>query len=153
MTASLPDLTALPDTDAVRLLALVADYASALPDLAHQRRTADRLGEAAADVTADFGDAVTDGDLARAALAYLATTPEGTPALSAAAAIPAGTTRFDPTGLLVGALVVAVLQTDVDLTRDRDGRWKLHIRKHAMRDSTLAALVAKLLSYYRQNRP
>ncbi|MDG6106466.1 hypothetical protein Daura_27100 [Dactylosporangium aurantiacum] len=151
MTASLPDVADLTDPEAVRLLTLVADHGTALPDAGQLRQIGSRLREAAA-VDEQPGPAapVTAGDLARAALEYLAGSPEHRQVVARAASIPADGTRFEPATLAVGALVVIALQTEVKFSRDERGRWRLEVHKQAMRDSTLVSLITKLLDFSRQ---
>jgi hypothetical protein len=85
--------------------------------------------------------AATDTALARAALAYLlATDPAAARLLPRAMQIATepdtGPALFDPLALLASRLIFAVLQTEVDWTSTDSSRWKLRIRKRAMRDST-----------------
>ncbi len=41
----------------------------------------------------------------------------------------------------------AILQTEVKLTRDAQGRWTFTVHKHPVRDSTLGQVISKLLAY------
>jgi hypothetical protein len=55
-------------------------------------------------------------------------------------------TRFEPaTMIVVGGLVLAVLQTEIDWNRAENGRWKVRIHKRAMRDSTITTLLRSVL--------
>jgi hypothetical protein len=144
------DIAALSDVEAVRVLALIVDRASPLPDPAHQREIETRLRQAAEQPdAAPAGGPVSAGDLARAALHHLATAPDNAALIARAAQMQPQQSRFDTVTLLIGALVVLALQTEVDLTRNEDGRWKLHIHRQVMRDSTLATLISKLMAFYR----
>jgi hypothetical protein len=58
----------------------------------------------------DPADPVTAGDLARATLHYLATTPQHQQVVARVAAIPAEATRLEPATLTIGALVVLALR-------------------------------------------
>ena len=148
---ALPDIDALPDAEAIRLLALAADHATALPDPAQQRLTEAHLREAATGSKPEPGAGpVSAGDLARTTLHHLATDPTHRAVMATAAGIPAEHTRLDPATLAVGALVLLALQTEIDLNRDANGRWKIRIHKHATTSSTLTQLVTRLLDYYRQ---
>jgi hypothetical protein len=154
VTTPLPDVAGLPDSHAIRLLTLVADHTTALPDPTQLRRIDTRLREAAAlDQQPDqpgSASPVTAGDLARATLLYLATSPQHQRVVARVATIPAEATRLEPATLTIGALVVLALQTEIKLSRDQHGHWKLNIHKQAMRDSTLANLITKLLTFSRQ---
>jgi hypothetical protein len=151
VTTPLPDVTGLPDPHAIRLLTLVADHTTALPNPTHLRQIDTRLREAATlDKQPGPDDLVTAGELARATLQYLATSPQHQQTVARAATIPTEATRLEPATLTVGAVVVLALQTEIKLSRDQHGRWKLDIHKQAMRDSTLANLISKLLTFSRQ---
>ncbi|SCE98241.1 hypothetical protein GA0074696_2039 [Micromonospora purpureochromogenes] len=145
-------IKALTDKDAIRILALLVDSTGHLPDPTHLRHTETQLDHAAANPDPTDGidpnaAPATPGDLARATLTYLAPTHSDT--ISRAIALPTDTTRFDPTTLAVGALILIALQTEVDITRTDNGHWKLRIHKHRMRDSTLGNLLGKLIATYR----
>jgi len=95
----------------------------------------------------------TPGALARTTLTYLATDqPDTVPVIERAITMTAqgigAPSRLDPLTLGVGALVVLALQTDVHLERTPTGTWRFKIHKKAMRDSTLATLLGKLISAY-----
>jgi hypothetical protein len=154
VTTPLPDLAGLPDPHAIQLLTLVADHTTALPDPTQLHQLDTHLREAATlDDQPGPAEPVTAGDLARATLQYLATSPQHQQVVARAATIPAETTRLEPATLTVGALVLLALQTEIKLSRDQHGHWKLDIHKQAMRDSTLANLISKLLTFSRQPRP
>jgi hypothetical protein len=162
VSSSLPDV---PDEHVITVLALMLEARSRLPDAATAQQSRQRLSAAAADPTplqvideptgpieaapselAGGVQRATDVALARTALQYLiATDPAAarmlSRALKIATAPDAATTRLDPLTLLIGGLVLAVLQTEVDWTRTDTGRWKLRIHKRAMRDSTIATLI------------
>ncbi|WP_346619589.1 hypothetical protein [Blastococcus montanus] len=160
----------IPDEQVIPVLALVLDARRRLPDAATAKQTCERLSAAAADpapleiVDEQTGPAdaspsdlntgstaPSDTALARTALGYLVTTdPEAARVLPRALRLAnepdTGTTRFDPMTLLIGGLVLAVLQTEVDWTRTDTGRWKLRVHKRAMRDSTIATLIRGVLT-------
>jgi hypothetical protein len=144
------DIAALSDMDAVRVLALVVDHSSPLPDAAQQREIETRLRQAAEYAGPEAAtEPVSDGDVARATLQHLATMPEYAALIARAVDMPSQQSR-DILTLAVGALVVLALQTEVDLTRDEEGQWRLRIHKQAMRESTLANVIGKLLALYRK---
>jgi hypothetical protein len=92
---------------------------------------------------------VSEPDLARAALAYLATQPDRVADVRKAIDLAAdATTRIDPAALIVGGLIVLALQTQISLTRDAEGHWRFTFHKHAMTDSTLGTLLGKLIGTY-----
>lgn len=167
-------LNDLPDDQVVKVLALMLEARSWLPDAATAQEIEQRLIAVAADPTslqiiddaaessstsaaeADPGQlpagetAISDAALARVALDYLLTTdPDAAEVLPRAIRLAtdddAGTTRFDPLTLSVAGLVLAALQTEVDWTRSDTGRWKLRVHKRAMRDSTIATLIRGVL--------
>ncbi|SFN88858.1 hypothetical protein SAMN05660359_00446 [Geodermatophilus obscurus] len=102
-----------------------------------------------AEFAADGELAASEAAVARTALSYLITTdPEAARLLPRAIQLAGDRERLEPvTMLLVGGLVIAVLQTEVDWNRADNGRWKLRIHKRAMRDSTIASLVRSVLGF------
>jgi len=153
MTGITDAISALTDQQAIRVLALTLDHAAPLPDPARLRDLDTGLRQA---VTADTGLAdyaepgdqqASPGDLARATLLYLAASqPALVPVIGQAIGLADDTTR-EPT-LLVGALVVLALQTEIKLTRSQAGKWTLTVHKHAAKDSTLGQVISKLLAAY-----
>ncbi|MCM3805957.1 hypothetical protein ND808_08705 [Streptomyces sp. DR7-3] len=90
----------------------------------------------------------TDGELARAALEYVATLGDDA-ACTVSEAIEYAQSpmeRFDPVALSVTVLVAVLLQTEVVVKRDTRGRWSLAIHKRALRDAALGRVFAALLS-------
>jgi hypothetical protein len=111
-------------------------------DTAQTQEAAPAELDAAGDVIAS------EVTLARTALDYLVTTdPKAAELLPRAIRLVSepDNTREPVTLLLVGGLVIAVLQTEVKWDRAENGRWKLHVHKRAMRDSTIATLVRSVL--------
>jgi hypothetical protein len=150
MSSPAETVAGLDDAEAVRVLALVLDHAGHLPDPATLRQADARLASAAAEGADGSGAPISQGELAREALAYLVgSDPATAGVVRRALAVPADVTRLDPGTLAVGGLVLLALQTEVDLYRDEDGRWRLRIRKPSLKDSTLVKLVDKLISLYR----
>jgi hypothetical protein len=89
------------------------------------------------------------GDLARAALAVLAESPLADQTVIADAIGLAQ--RPDRSGLeVVGVLsmVGVVLQTEVKVERDPDGKWHILLHKRPARDSTVGQLLSKLIGYF-----
>jgi hypothetical protein len=167
MTSTTPQeqVAGIPDE---QVAAVLFDLIQALPGRASAEDNRDKLATTAGDPTrlevidddteqvhevdvaelaADGGLAASEAALARAALGYLiATDPEAARLLPRAIQLADDRTRIEPvTLLLVGGLVIAVLQTEIDWNRAENGRWKLRIHKRAMRDSTIATLVRSVL--------
>lgn len=157
-TMDSPAIEALSDRQAIRVLALVADHSGATPDTDQLRELDARLREAMADpelahYATPRGEVGSDGDLARAALAHLAATADHMETVRRAISIAeSDSSRFiEPAALAVGGLVLVALQTEVELTRTSTGRWRLHIHKPAMSDSTLGKVLSKLADLYRRS--
>lgn len=94
------------------------------------------------------GTPVSDGDLARQALELIADDPEKRRIIATIAQnLPTGRQRFDVTGFLLVTGVVTVMQTYVHITRDKDGRWTVEIRKQPTDKTLLKTLVQKLTGY------
>ncbi|OLB76006.1 MAG: hypothetical protein AUI14_19820 [Actinobacteria bacterium 13_2_20CM_2_71_6] len=149
-TEAIEMVNSLSDDQAVRALALVLRYRGTVPDPALLREAEDHLREAAADPSLteyrDPGDGSDAGALSRAALIHLAASdPE---VIERAVYAAEEVNRYDAVSIAVGGLVLLALQTEVELTRNEKGRWRLHIHKKAMRDSTLGRLLTKLISLY-----
>jgi hypothetical protein len=140
------------------VLAAVADYQAPLPDPAQLAALDAGLREALTDSTglagyAQAGDRdAGPGDLARAALQYLAgARPDLVPVITGAIGSPGPVVR-EPVTLAAGVLVVLALQTEVKLTRDARGRWAFTVHKHPARESTLGQVISKLLAAYLPGR-
>ena len=146
-------IAALSDEQAVQVLALAVyrDRAPAPMDPqleAHLREAAHDADTAALAAQ----PAASDGDLARATLRYLADVgPERAGDVQRAITLtsPEPTERFiDPASLVISGLVLLALQTEVRLDRDQQGRWRFRFHKQPMRDSTLGAVLGKLIGAY-----
>ncbi|MFD9092906.1 hypothetical protein [Streptomyces collinus] len=157
------EIDALTDEQAIAVLALVLDHDRRLPDLARARQLDAQIGEAAGepvevDGTAGPGvvavdGAVAPGGLVRDTLRYLiAEQTEVAPVVERAIAMTrqgmGAPSRFDPVTVGVGALVVLVLQTDVQLERTTAGKWRFKVHKKALSDSALGKLLGKLIATY-----
>jgi len=88
------------------------------------------------------------GELARQALLLLAHDDAIRPNLKALVTGPSPE-RFDlgivSGTVLIGAVVIA-LQTQIEIARDRDGRWSFKFKKAAMKDAVLLPLIRKILA-------
>jgi len=92
----------------------------------------------------------TDGDLARAALAYHAESSEESADVIDQAIIYTNNPgeRFGLETLALGGLVLAVLQTDFQLKRDDQGNWHFELHKKAISDATLARLITTFIGHF-----
>ncbi|MEU8971498.1 hypothetical protein AB0D11_19890 [Streptomyces monashensis] len=152
------EIRTLSDEAAVRALtALVEDRGllapaadTDVPDeaLRDALAAAAAAGQLPAPAPAPDGSPAGEGDVARAALEHAAARPELAGVAGEAveyAQSPAD--RFDPVSVSIGALVVALLQTEVVVKRDVRGRWSLTVHKRALRDAALGRLLTALLSH------
>ncbi|MGW5284642.1 hypothetical protein ACWERI_35250 [Streptomyces collinus] len=161
MTVS--EIDALTDEQAIAVLALVLDHERRLPDLTRARQLDVQISEAAGEPVEVDGEtgpgvaaidgAVVPGELVRDTLKYLvAAKPEVAPVVERATLMTrqgmGAPSRFDPLTVGVGALVVLVLQTDVQLERTTAGKWRFKVHKKALSDSALGKLLGKLIATY-----
>ena len=142
-----PTIAALRDDEAVHMVASIAqaqrgvvEVPAPSPDLASALR---EEFAAAPEVSQ-----VNDGELARAALSFLAEDPDYRPAIEARLAA-AGTERF---GLVEVALTTAVLtilvsRIEFETQKDEQGRvtWRFHYTKPGLKEAA-KPLVEKLVS-------
>ncbi len=148
-------ITTLSDEKAVVVLRLVVEH-DRLPvpvddwDSAH-----DHLDEAltVADLAPYAPDNVhsySGSDVARAALRYRADSSDDAAALvDQAISYASGPgERFEPVTLALGAIVLAILQTDLKLSRDADGHWSFQLHKKALRDSTLGHVLTAFIGHF-----
>ena len=148
-------IAALADEQAIQVLGLVVEDAR-LPVLADDWDSVEsHLGEAVAASHLDLYEptpstSYSEGDLARAALRYYAESgSDAADTIQQAIAYASSPgERFDPVTLTVGALVIAVLQTDVKLKRDARGRWSFELHKKAMRDSALGQVISTFIGHF-----
>jgi hypothetical protein len=153
----------LTDQQAITVLQLVLDRDRRLPAPDQRDELNDHIAEAAHqpiifdDTTLQAGAAdsgqVSDGALARDTLTYLAAEqPGAADTIDRAIALTddplAPAPRFDPISLTAGLLVVLALQTDLQVERGTNGKWRFKLHKKAMSDSTLGKLLTKLITAY-----
>lgn len=148
-------IAALSDGQAIQVLGLVVEDAQLRIPADDWDSIESHLGDAikASDLgiyEPPPGISYSDGDLARAALKYYAeSSSDATDSVGQAIAYASESgERFDPVTLTVGALVLAVLQTDVKLKRDTQGRWSFELHKKAMRDSTLGQVISTFVGHF-----
>jgi hypothetical protein len=140
-------IAALPSADAVRVLNAVTKArvargaATALtPDAA--------LGTALTSETGAAPEAgVSDGDVAKAALALLAEDPAVAPTLAAMIENPPAEDSAHESvalGMGIGVAALVVLQSYIKFERDKAGEWTFKFEKQPMSDSLLKDLIGKL---------
>lgn len=90
------------------------------------------------------------GDLARSALLYYAEFhPNAITTVDEAITYATGPAeRFDVATLALGALVLAALQTEIELKRDTRGKWSFQLRKKAVSDSTLGKVITAFIGHF-----
>jgi len=148
-------IAALDDEQASQALGLVVEDAQLPAPADDWDNLESHLGEAIAASDLDLyrpapGTSYSEGDLARAALIYYAESSRDA-ASTVRQAIDYATNageRFDPVTLAVGALAVAVMQTEVKLKRDAQGRWSFELHKKAMRDSALGRVICTFIGHF-----
>ena len=147
-------IDSLNDEQAILVLRLVVED-SRLPVPAEDWTSAkDHIGEAIADSGLDIyappvGTPHSGGDLARAALHYYAESSKDSADLVDEAITYASGPgeRFVLETLALGALVLAILQTDIKLN-NKNGRWSFELHKKAMSDSALARVITTFISHF-----
>lgn len=149
-------VTDLSDSQAIRALALVADYQGLGSDAAAWAHAQEaHLSEAVSDPTlAAYAPPTAthpnDGELGRRTLSYLAERGEASAQL-VEQAIDLATgpgERFELATLAIGGLVVAALQTEIELERSPEGQWRFRLHKQPMRESTLGRLLTALIARF-----
>ena len=141
-----PTIAALDDRAAIQILETVVSHSAAS---ASASSDVDLLRALKQDYAAGGPVVVSEGDLARAALELLTADPELEPhIIPLAAQRPAE--RFD-LGLLSGAavltLALSVLQTQADISWDKNKGLRIALKKRAASDSLLRQFLAKLASF------
>ncbi|MEU6992771.1 hypothetical protein ABZ953_19205 [Streptomyces sp. NPDC046465] len=147
------EVRALSDEAAVQALAAVVEERGLLAEARRYDWDGSELSEPldSGDVAEylEAGQApVADGELARAALEYAASSGEDMARTVGEAVDYARSpmVRLDPVSLPVAVLVVVLLQTEVVVKRDTRGKWSLTIHKKAMKDAALGRVFTALLS-------
>ncbi|MDH6697499.1 hypothetical protein ABZ682_20165 [Streptomyces griseoviridis] len=139
------EIRALSDVEAVRALTVLVEdrglLSSATEIAVHEKELRDALKAAGVEPGAGEGE----GDVARAALEYLALSGDGVVG-EAVEYVRSPMERFDPVSVSVGALAVTLLQTEVVVKRDAQGRWSVTVHKRALKDAALARVLTALLS-------
>jgi hypothetical protein len=149
-------IAALPDDEAVTALAIVLeDQASPeapLDPLAQREQEAhlrEALTQPEVEDLASPDPAAGRGDLARFALVHLAETEESSrPLIEQAIGLAPRDERFDPTLLVVGALVLFVFRADINLAREPGKGWTFKFRTKGLSEGTIGKLLGQLMGTY-----
>lgn len=90
------------------------------------------------------------GDLARVALRYYADSSHSSlDTIDQAITYATGPAeRFGMTTLALGALVLAVLQTEIELKRGAGGQWSFRLHKKAASDATLGKVITTFIGHF-----
>ncbi|MFF9021190.1 hypothetical protein [Streptomyces eurythermus] len=140
------EIRALSDAEAVRALTVLVEDRGLLSSARETVLPEGELGQALRAAGVEPGEGGSEGDVARAALEYAAL--QGDDVVGEAVEyVRSPMERFDPVTVTVGVLVVTLLQTEVVVDRDRQGRWKVTVRKRALKDAALARVLTALLSH------
>lgn len=90
------------------------------------------------------------GELARHALLVLAQDPDTRLAIESLASTGPSDRRHTLDGavsITLTAAVLIALRTQLEISRDRSGKWSFKLKTKSLADSTLKPLVEKLISY------
>jgi hypothetical protein len=125
-----------------------------LKTIAQARLRADSTGlEDSPDLRAALADAfgnpagiaVSEGDVARAALDLLAEDPAFAEPIRIMSRNAAGKRYIEPATIALTTAALLVLQTRVKFKRGQNGKWSVEVEKKAAGDGAVKALVQKLL--------
>lgn len=140
----------LDDATALRLFAIIAKY-ELDSGATEQRLTSEQLTVLQDEFgTVETATPVSDGDIARAALMLLAEDPKLRQKIEALAQ--GGAPDSFSAELLTDAAIVTaaitVLKTGVDVKKDKDGKWTLHLYTRPLDNKILSTFVQKLLGWW-----
>jgi hypothetical protein len=145
-------MTTLDDATAIQILTTIAQ-ARLRPAASDIASTPDVCAALAAAFDNPAPSAISEGDLARAALDLLAQDPAfAEPIRTMASQPPAVSQRYlDPASTIaLTTAALLVLQTRVTFKRDHTGRWSFEADKKALSDGAVKLLVQHLLSLGRE---
>jgi hypothetical protein len=140
------EIRALSDVEAVRALTLLVEDRGLLSSAMETALHDEELGEALKAAGLEPGGGEGEGDVARAALEYVALSGDNVVG-EAMEYVRAPMERFDPVSVSVGVLAVTLLQTEVVVKRDVRGRWSVTVHKRALKDAALVRVLTALLSH------
>ena len=142
-------INALNDAKALEILSRIAQYELGA-DKGPMGLKTEQLSALQAEFGAPEGTAVSDGDLARAALQVLIQDPELEPRITAMAKGQSegafSAEILANTALLTAAIMV--LKTGVDIKKDKDGKWTVHVYTRPLDSETLSTFVRKLMDWF-----
>ncbi len=141
----------LSDEDAIAALAFVLDVEDASTEDLNELQADERALPEAFGATPHLGEVISPeqggasrGDLARAALGYLAGQPATRELVDKAVNVPRRVGQRDPLSFAIGGLVLLALKSDVELKRSPSGKWAFHFRIKPTKDSALAGILSKM---------
>jgi len=151
-------LDGLTDSQAIEALALVADYeypGSSASAAAEWADAEPHLHEALADpelkpFASQIPNPISDGDLARATLAYVVGARANMAEVVERAInyVEGPRERLALPVVGVGMLVLIILQSEVKLERQSNGRWRFLFHKRPLSDAALARILTTLISRF-----
>ncbi|MFJ3711426.1 hypothetical protein OG709_32400 [Streptomyces sp. NBC_01267] len=140
------EIRALSDVEAVRALTVLVEDKGLLPSAMDIALPDEELSDALKAAGIEPGSSEGEGDVARAALEYVALSGDGVVG-EAVEYVRSPMERFDPVSVSVGMLAVTLLQTEVVIKRDARGRWSVTVHKRALKDAALTRVLTALLSH------
>lgn len=140
------EIRSLSDEEALRALTVLVEDRGLLPSAKKIDLHDGELREALKAAGVESGGSEGEGDVARAALEYVALSGDSV-VDEAVEYARSPMERFDPVSVSVGVLAVTLLQTEVMVKRDAGGRWSVTVHKRALKDAALARLLTALLSH------
>ncbi|RNG23574.1 hypothetical protein [Streptomyces botrytidirepellens] len=140
------EIRELSDAEAVRALTVLVEDRGLLSSAMKIALSDEELGDALKTAGVDPGGGEGEGDVARAALEYVALSGDSVVG-EAVEYVRSPMERFDPVSVSVGVLAVTLLQTEVVIKRDARGRWSVTVHKRALKDAALARVLTALLSH------
>ncbi|MEW2623943.1 hypothetical protein [Streptomyces sp. NPDC048106] len=141
------DIRALSDAEAVRALTVLVEDRGLLSTARELGPAEGELPDALKAAGLEPGGGAGEGDVARAALEYVALQGDGV-VREAVEYVRSPTDRLGPvTVVAVGVLALTLLQTEVMVKRDPRGQWSVTVHKRALKDAALVRVLATLLSH------
>lgn len=136
----------LPDDSAVRALRLFVEARASSLDAAQLMVQLDEIDRSNFEMKAEH---LSDGDLARATLAYLAEIPDCTELLWSSVETARSNERIDSYTVEIGVVALLALQTEIRVKRLPDGRWTFDLHKHRLSDSAIAQIVTGIINKFK----
>lgn len=139
----------IEDLDDRKALNILATIAATLKEKGYKSEWTLDIGRALQEAlqTAPREETVSEGDVARQALLFLAEDPDYREPIRALSRGPAPE-RFDiGLGIALVPAVLLILQTHVRIKKDKAGKWEILIEKKPTQTNLLKPLVEQLLSW------